>query len=150
MGPSCTPLIFGPGITPHCPAPSWWTIPHIALLAAAALLAVFIVRDRRRLLEIAWAVRHRYEPPSVFCPPVRWDGERWVPDGPQVTVREWFRLPGAERRRRTEEFRAADLALRINAEAEELAGTIGETQLNAILNGRVCDLWGSVPWWCRQ
>ena len=39
----------------------------------------------------------------------------------QVTVRQWFRLPKAERRRRAAEFKAADEALQVNSEAEELA-----------------------------
>jgi hypothetical protein len=41
--PSCTPLIFGPHITPHCPAPSWWTGPHIALIAAAVTLGALLL-----------------------------------------------------------------------------------------------------------
>jgi hypothetical protein len=74
------------------------------------------------------------------------------PDGPrcpacasQITVRQWFRLPKAERRRRTAAFKTADAALqayRPPGRAED------ETYLR--LNGRVNDLWPTVPWWCRQ
>jgi hypothetical protein len=63
----------------------------------------------------------------------------------QITIRQWFRLPKAERRRRIAGFRAADAALqayRPPGRAED------ETYLR--LNGRVNDLWPGVPWWWRQ
>lgn len=79
------------------------------------------------------------------------------PDGPgcptcasQVTVRQWFRLPRHERDRRKAEFRAADGALQINSYEEERAGVREETETYHILNGRVNDLWPTVPWWCRR
>lgn len=40
--PSCVPVIFGPGIKPRCPSPSWWTLDHIGgLCAIAALVTAF-------------------------------------------------------------------------------------------------------------
>ena len=79
------------------------------------------------------------------------------PDGPpcptcvaQVTVREWFQLPRWERDRRKAEFRAADEALQINSYEEEKAGVREETETYHVLNGRVNDLWPTVPWWCRR
>jgi hypothetical protein len=68
----------------------------------------------------------------------------------QITVWQWFRLPVAERSRRVTEFRAADAALQINGEAEDQAGVQEETETFRILNGRVNDLWPTVPWWCRR
>jgi len=79
------------------------------------------------------------------------------PDGPpcpscarQVTVRQWFRLPRAERKRRIAEFRAADEALQANSDAEFRAGIGHETEEYLRLNGRVNDLWPTVPWWNRR
>ena len=63
----------------------------------------------------------------------------------QVTVRQWFRLPKAERQRRVTEFRAADRTLQAY---EPPNGDEDETYLR--FNGRVNDLWPTVPWWCRQ
>jgi hypothetical protein len=122
---SCT---FGPDIPDTClQAPSWWTPLHIWSVGAAALLVLMI------LALIAAAV---------------WDS-LYPPRG-QVTARQWFRLPKYERERRAAEFRAADEALQINGEAEELAGVQDETETFHLLNGRVNDLWPTVPWWCRR
>ena len=63
----------------------------------------------------------------------------------QITVRQWFRLPAKERQRRVTEFRAADRAL----QAYEPPGR-EETELYLELNGRVSELWPTVPWWCRR
>jgi hypothetical protein len=63
----------------------------------------------------------------------------------QITVRQWFRLPKAERQRRVTEFRAADAAL----QAYHPPGG-GEDETYLLFNGRVNDLWPTVPWWCRQ
>ena len=63
----------------------------------------------------------------------------------QVTVVQWFRLPKAERRRRVTEFRAADRAL----QAYEPPGR-EEDDIYLRLNGRVNELWPTVPWWWRQ
>jgi hypothetical protein len=78
------------------------------------------------------------------------------PDGPmcpscasQITIRHWFRLPKAERRARAEAFRAADEALQANGDAEQGAGIDWETETYHELNGRVNDLWPTVPWWVR-
>jgi hypothetical protein len=68
----------------------------------------------------------------------------------QITVRQWFRLPKAERRRRAAAFREADEALQANGDAEQAAGIGWETDEYLRLNGRVNDLWPTVPWWCRQ
>jgi hypothetical protein len=68
----------------------------------------------------------------------------------QVTVRQWFALPKAERKRRVAEFKAADYALQDNADAERKAGIREETETYHELNGRVNDLWPTVPWWHRQ
>jgi hypothetical protein len=68
----------------------------------------------------------------------------------QITVRQWFRLPKHERQHRIAEFKAADEALQVNGEAEDLAGVQEETETYHILNGRVNDLWPTVPWWCRR
>jgi len=67
----------------------------------------------------------------------------------QVTVREWFRLPKAERRARAETFRVADWALQANGDAEQAAGIDWETEEYLRLNHRVNDLWPTVPWWVR-
>jgi hypothetical protein len=79
------------------------------------------------------------------------------PDGPpcptcaaQVTIRQWFRLPKAERQWRIARFRAADIALQVNSEAEFNAGIREETETYHELNGRVNDLWPTVPWWWRR
>ena len=74
------------------------------------------------------------------------------PDGPlcpscasQITVRQWFRLPKAERKRRIAEFKTADDALQayVPPGREEDATFLR-------LNGRVNDLWPTVPWWWRR
>jgi hypothetical protein len=47
---NCTPVIFGPHVTPHCPASSWWTPWHIAFVIAAAwAVAALAVAAVRRL-----------------------------------------------------------------------------------------------------
>lgn len=58
----------------------------------------------------------------------------------QITVREWFALPKAERRARAEAFRSADEALQANGDREE-------TWESSWLNDRVGDLLPTVPWW---
>lgn len=68
----------------------------------------------------------------------------------QITTLQWFRLPAWERQHRVAEFRAADEALQINSYEEERAGVQEETETYHILNGRVNDLWPTVPWWCRR
>lgn len=72
------------------------------------------------------------------------------PDGPlcpacasQVTVRQWFRLPKHERARRKAEFKAADAALQEYRPPQE-------DERSDELNGRVWDLWPTVPWWVRR
>ena len=67
----------------------------------------------------------------------------------QVTVRQWFRLPKAERVRRAVAFRRADEALQDNGDAEQAAGIAWETEEYHRLNGRVNDLWPTVPWWVK-
>jgi hypothetical protein len=67
----------------------------------------------------------------------------------QITVRQWFRLPKAERQRRAAGFRAADEALQANGDAEQAAGIDWETDEYLRLNARVNDLWPAVPWWIR-
>jgi len=68
----------------------------------------------------------------------------------QITVRQWFRLPKAERQRRVTEFREADEALQANGDAEQAAGIGWETDKYLRLNGTVNDLWPTVPWWVRD
>ena len=68
----------------------------------------------------------------------------------QITVRQWFALPKAERERRAGEFQRADFALQVNSEAEQRAGVREETEMYHVLNGRVNDLWPTVPWWVRR
>jgi hypothetical protein len=63
----------------------------------------------------------------------------------QITIRQWFALPKSERARRVAGFRAADAALQ---EYRPPGRQEDETYLS--LNGRVNDLWGTVPWWCRR
>jgi len=63
----------------------------------------------------------------------------------QITVRQWFRLPKAERQRRIAEFKTADDAL----QAYFPPGR-DEDEMYLRLNGRVNDLWPTVPWWWRQ
>ena len=67
------------------------------------------------------------------------------PDGPlcpscasQVTVRQWFRLPRAERQWRIARFKAADTALQVNSEAERKAGA-GRGRLRNQLGWNVGD-----------
>ena len=62
----------------------------------------------------------------------------------QITVRQWFRLPALERSRRVTAFRAADAALQAY---EPPDGEEDDTYL--MFNGRVDDLWLTVPWWWR-
>ena len=68
----------------------------------------------------------------------------------QITIRQWFALPKAERRARAETFRAADEALQANGDAEQAAGIREETGEYHRLNGRVNDLWPTVVWWIRD
>jgi hypothetical protein len=137
------------------PAP-WWLLPlHIAVTTLAALggagtLTAAAIAASPGFRDLAWNFVYRDTPQSPMCPPVRWDGKQWIPDGHQVTAREWFRLPRIDRARRAREFRAAAEALAVNSEAEERAGIDEETETYHVLNGRVCDLWGTVPWWCRR
>ena len=63
----------------------------------------------------------------------------------QIRVRDWFRLPKDERKRRIARFRAADEALQ-----EYRPPRRQEDETYLILNGRVNDLWGTVPWWWRS
>jgi hypothetical protein len=63
----------------------------------------------------------------------------------QITVREWFRLPKPERRRRVADFRIADAAL----QDYRPPGRIEDERYRE-LNGRVNDPWPTVPWWWRQ
>jgi len=68
----------------------------------------------------------------------------------QVTIRQWFRLPKAERQRRIAAFETADDALQANSEAERKAGIREETETYLNLNDKVNELWPTVPWWHRQ
>jgi len=68
----------------------------------------------------------------------------------QITIRQWFALPKAERRARAETFRTADEALQANGDAERAAGVREETEEYHRLNGRVNDLWPTVVWWVRD
>ncbi len=63
----------------------------------------------------------------------------------QITIRQWFRLPKAERQRRIAEFKAADEAL----QAYRPPGR-DEDETYLRLNGKVNELWPSVPWWWRR
>ena len=63
----------------------------------------------------------------------------------QITVRQWFALPEAERRARAEMFRKADVEL----QAYYPPGR-EEDEIYLWLNGRVNDLWPTVPWWVRS
>jgi hypothetical protein len=63
----------------------------------------------------------------------------------QVTIRQWFRLPKDERLNRIHAFKAADEAL----QAYFPPGR-DEDETYLRLNGRVNDLWPTVPWWCRS
>ena len=68
----------------------------------------------------------------------------------QITIRQWFALPKAERRARAEAFREADEALQANGDAEQAAGIDWETDEYDRLNRRVNDLWPTVPWSVRD
>jgi hypothetical protein len=73
--------------------------------------------------------------------------------GDQVTVRQWFRLPKAERQRRIAGFKTADAALQANSQAEHEANgrkAVEESETYLDLNGKVNDLWPTVPWWHRR
>lgn len=63
----------------------------------------------------------------------------------QVTIRQWFAMPKGERQRRATEFRAADAALQAYVPPNR-----EEDETYHRLNGRVNDLWPTVPWWCRR
>ena len=63
----------------------------------------------------------------------------------QVTIRQWFRLPLTERQRRVAAFKTADAALQ-----EYRPPGRQEDERYHELNGRVNDLWPTVPWWCRR
>ena len=77
------------------------------------------------------------------------DGPECPPCASQVTIRQWFRLPKAERRARAEMFHEADGALQANGDAEQAAGIRWETDEYLRLNHRVNDLWPTVPWWVK-
>jgi hypothetical protein len=63
----------------------------------------------------------------------------------QVTIRQWLRLPKAERAARIAAFKTADAEL----QAYFPPGRVeDETYLR--VNGRVNDLWPTVPWWWRR
>lgn len=56
--PSCVPVIFGPHITPHCPAVPWWHVTAVrlgwwivALIAAAMIISAIseFIRDRWKI-----------------------------------------------------------------------------------------------------
>lgn len=134
----------------------WWALPlHIAvaalvILGALGTLTAAAAATWPSFRDLLWNFAYRDTPQSPMCPPVRWDGRQWLPDGHQVSMREWFRLPRHERARRAWEFRAVADALAVNSEAEEAAGVTEETETYHVLNGRVNDLWGTVPWWCRS
>lgn len=71
----------------------------------------------------------------------------------QVTIRQWFRLPRYERAARIAEFKNADNELQANSEAEYQANgrkPVEESERYLELNGRVNDLWPTVPWWWRR
>ena len=63
----------------------------------------------------------------------------------QITIREWRRLPKAERECRIANYKEADAEL----QAYRPAGR-AETETYLALNGRVCDLSLTVPWWWRR
>ena len=63
----------------------------------------------------------------------------------QITIREWRRLPIAERECRIANYKEADAEL----QAYRPAGR-AETETYLALNGRVCDLSLTVPWWWRR
>jgi hypothetical protein len=62
----------------------------------------------------------------------------------QITAWQWFRLPALERSRRVTEFRAADAALQAHQPPDN-----EEDEMYLLFNGRVNDLWPTVPWWWR-
>jgi hypothetical protein len=63
----------------------------------------------------------------------------------QITIRQWFRLPKYERAERIAEFKNADNEL----QAYFPPGR-DEDEAYLRLNGRVNDLWPTVPWWWRR
>jgi hypothetical protein len=63
----------------------------------------------------------------------------------QITIREWFALPKAERHHRVARFRAADTEL----QQYQPSGR-QEDETYHLLNGALNDLWPTVPWWWRQ
>ena len=63
----------------------------------------------------------------------------------QITVRQWFRLTRHERAVRIAEFKTADNEL----QAYFPPGR-DEDETYLRLNGRVNDLWPTVPWWWRR
>jgi len=67
------------------------------------------------------------------------------PDDHQVTLREWFRLPKAERTAARDTFRGALHDLWFNSEVQCRQGIDYETDTYHALNDRVNDLWGTVP-----
>lgn len=63
-----------------------------------------------------------------------------------ITLRQWRKLSRAERNARVLFFRSAIRELWLNSEAEHAAGIREETERYHELNGRVNELWPSVPW----
>jgi len=63
----------------------------------------------------------------------------------QITIRQWFRLPKAERAERIAAFKNADYELQAYFPPDR-----EEDETYRELNGRVNDLWPTVPWWWRQ
>jgi len=61
----------------------------------------------------------------------------------QITIRQWFALPKAERRARAEAFREADEALQAYCPPWR-----EEDETYYRLNDRVGELLLTVPWWC--
>jgi hypothetical protein len=65
-----------------------------------------------------------------------------------ISTRKWFRLSKAERTWRVREFRAADRSLQAY-DGPDGTGLTEEDETYLDLNGRVNDLWATVPWWHR-
>lgn len=80
--PSCQPVIFGPGITPHCQAAPWWSVYHITAanlgwyLLGLLLAAVVIT-------QISEWIRDRWE---ITCGRPRIT-RRWYGTNAHVTLR---------------------------------------------------------------
>ena len=67
----------------------------------------------------------------------------------QITIRQWFALPKAERERRAAEFHAADRALQAYRPPAGVPYSDDDPGY-VEFNGRVNDLWPTVPWWVRS